>query len=192
MQRTIDPANVAQSLTYTLLDVFDATRDLYQTLRSKQKRDYEQNLRSRGYRTSIDYLEDELDGEEEIVMDKAAVLRQFDIGLQDVGTQFAVGDGTQTFLQIGDKRLQRSTGFHRPESKSLLKFSSWNSICVHPSVRRRTDLYSHISSRYTVSDHYSPVGHHHDIPLWTYLARTDLASSQDLTRSFPGSRHRHR
>lgn len=85
-----------QSLTHTLLDVFDAARDLYQTLKSKQKRDYEANLRSRGYRRSIDYLDDGPDGEEEIVMDKAAVLRQFDNGFDDIGVQFAVGDGTES------------------------------------------------------------------------------------------------
>lgn len=87
------------ALVNTLLDVFDATRDLYQTLKSKQKRDYEHNLRSRGYRRSIDYLDDGPNGEEEIVMDKAAVLRQFDIGVQEVGTQFAMGDGMVFHLQ---------------------------------------------------------------------------------------------
>ncbi|KAF1964039.1 hypothetical protein BU23DRAFT_494175 [Bimuria novae-zelandiae CBS 107.79] len=92
MQRSIDPADVVQSLVHTLSDVFDATKDLYRTLKSKQKRDYEANLRSRGYRRSVDYLDDGPDGEEEIVMDKAAVLRQFDLGIQDVGRQFAVGD----------------------------------------------------------------------------------------------------
>ncbi|KAJ4358766.1 uncharacterized protein N0V89_003350 [Didymosphaeria variabile] len=89
---TVDPANVVQALVNTLVDVFDATRDLYQTLKSKQRRDYEQNLRSRGYRRSIDYVDDGPDGEEEIVMDKAAVRRVFDNGLQDVGSQFALGD----------------------------------------------------------------------------------------------------
>ena len=93
-QKSTDPSNVVQSLTYTLSDVFDAARDLYQTLKSKQRRDYEANLRSRGYRRGVDYMDDGPDGDEEIVMDKAAVLRQFDNGLQDVGPQFAVGDGT--------------------------------------------------------------------------------------------------
>lgn len=82
-----------QALVNTLLDVFDASRDLYQTLKSKQRRDYEHNLRSRGYRRSVDYVDDGPDGEEEIIMDKAAVLRTFDVGLDEVGTQFAVGDG---------------------------------------------------------------------------------------------------
>ncbi|KAK7182215.1 hypothetical protein PSPO01_11688 [Paraphaeosphaeria sporulosa] len=88
----VDPANVVQALVNTLLDVFDATRDLYQTLKSKQRRDYEHNLRSRGYRRSLDHVDDGPDGEEEIIMDKAAVLRTFDVGLDEVGTQFAVGD----------------------------------------------------------------------------------------------------
>ncbi|KAL5422289.1 hypothetical protein PMIN04_004808 [Paraphaeosphaeria minitans] len=87
-----DPANVVQALVNTLLDVFDATRDLCQTLKSKQRRDYEQNLRSRGYRRSTDYTDDRPDDEKEIIMDKAAVLRTFDVGLEEVGTQFAVGD----------------------------------------------------------------------------------------------------
>lgn len=91
---------MVRSLTYTLSDVFDAARDLYQTLKSKQKRDYEANLRSRGYRRGVDYMDDGPDGDQEIVMDKAAVLRQFDNGLQDVGPQFAVGDGKQIFSFI--------------------------------------------------------------------------------------------
>jgi len=90
----VDPANVVQALVYTLLDVFDATRDLYITLRAKEKRDYEYDLRSRGYRRKIDHVEDELQGDGEIVLDKAAVKRQFEIGYSDVGAQFAIGDGT--------------------------------------------------------------------------------------------------
>lgn len=90
-----DPANVVQALVNTLLDVFDATRDLYHTLKSKQRRDYEHNLRSRGYRKSIGYVDDDPDGEEEIIMDKAAVLRTIDVGVEEVGTQFAVGDGKE-------------------------------------------------------------------------------------------------
>lgn len=90
---TVEPANVVQALVNTLLDVFDATRDLYQTLKSKQRRDYEHNLRSRGYRRSVDCVDDGPDGEEDIIMDKAAVLRTFDVGIDEVGTQFAVGDG---------------------------------------------------------------------------------------------------
>ena len=92
----VDPSNVVQALVYTLLEVFDATRDLYQTLKVKEKRDYELSLRSKGYPTSrrIEYVEDGILGkDEDLVMDKAAVTRQFEIGFQRVGSQFAVGDG---------------------------------------------------------------------------------------------------
>lgn len=93
---TADPTNVVQALVYTLLDVFDAARDLHQTLRHKEKRDYEQKLKSKGYPQSrrIEYVEDgELSTDESIVMDKAAVTRQFETGYQDIGAQFAIGDG---------------------------------------------------------------------------------------------------
>jgi hypothetical protein len=75
----VDPANIVQSLVYTLLDVFDSTRDLHQTLRVKEKRDYESSLRSKGYPSSrrIEYVEDEsLGKDEDLVMDKAAVKRR--------------------------------------------------------------------------------------------------------------------
>jgi hypothetical protein len=80
----------------TLLGVFDATRDLFQTLKVKEQRDYELSLRSKGYPTTrrIEYVEDESSGkDEDLVMDKAAVTRQFEIGFQKIGAQFAVGDG---------------------------------------------------------------------------------------------------
>ncbi|KAF2271012.1 hypothetical protein CC78DRAFT_8913 [Lojkania enalia] len=100
---TADPANVVQALVYTLLDVFDATRDLYRTLQNKEKRDYEQALRSKGYSGSrrIELIDDdEAAGDESIVFDKAAVTREFEIGFQDIGAQFAVGDVvSQTSLQ---------------------------------------------------------------------------------------------
>lgn len=86
-----------QALVFTLLSVFDATRDLFQTLKIKEKRDYELSLRSKGYPSSrrIEYVEDEdLGRDEDLVMDKAAVTRQFEIGFQKIGSQFAVGDGT--------------------------------------------------------------------------------------------------
>jgi hypothetical protein len=86
-----------QALVYTLLDVFDATRDLHQTLKAKEKRDYESNLREKGYPSSrrIEYVEDDkLGNDADLVMDKAAVTRQFEIGFQKIGAQFAVGDGT--------------------------------------------------------------------------------------------------
>ncbi|KAF2110103.1 hypothetical protein BDV96DRAFT_651256 [Lophiotrema nucula] len=100
---TADPANVVQALVYTLLDVFDATRDLYKTLKNKERRDYETSLRAKGYPDSrrISYIEDDsIAGDESIVMDKAAVTKEFEIAYQDVGAQFAVGDViTQTALQ---------------------------------------------------------------------------------------------
>jgi hypothetical protein len=93
---TVDPVHVVQALVYTLLDVFDATRDLYETLTVKEQRDYEQNLRSKGYPASrrIEYVNDErLGSDEAIVTDKAVVTRQFDIGYQTMGAEFAMGDG---------------------------------------------------------------------------------------------------
>lgn len=78
------------------MDVFDATRDLYETLTVKEQRDYEQNLRSKGYPASrrIEYVKDErLGSDEAIVTDKAVVTRQFDIGYQTIGVEFAEGDG---------------------------------------------------------------------------------------------------
>jgi UTP-glucose-1-phosphate uridylyltransferase len=95
---------VVQALVFTLLDVFDASRDLYQTLKAKEKRDYEQNLRSRGYPKGrkFDYVEDnEADGDGSLVMDKAAVTRQFEIGFQDIGAMFAVGDGMFCHFSLG-------------------------------------------------------------------------------------------
>ncbi|CAN9345715.1 unnamed protein product [Alternaria alternata] len=93
---TVDPVHVVQALVDTLLDVFDATRDLYETLTVKEQRDYEQNLRSKGYPASrrIEYVKDErLGSDEAIVTDKAVVTRQFDIGYQTIGVEFAEGDG---------------------------------------------------------------------------------------------------
>lgn len=85
-----------QALVYTLLGVFDATRDLFQTLKAKEQRDYELSLRSKGYPASrrVEYVEDEdLGRDEDLVMDKAAVTRQFEIGFQKIGALFALGDG---------------------------------------------------------------------------------------------------
>lgn len=98
----VDPTHVVQALVYTLLDVFDATRDLFQTLKVKEKRDYELTLRSKGYPATrrIEYVEDETLGrDEDLVMDKAAVTRQFKIGFQKTGVQFAIGD-VQTHVAI--------------------------------------------------------------------------------------------
>ncbi|KAL5119548.1 hypothetical protein ACEQ8H_002613 [Pleosporales sp. CAS-2024a] len=95
--RAVDGANVVQlqALVYTLLGVFDATRDLFETLKIKEKRDYELSLRAKGYPVSrrVEYVEDEVVGkDEDLVMDKAAVTRQFELGFQKIGSQFAVGD----------------------------------------------------------------------------------------------------
>jgi hypothetical protein len=94
---------VVQALVYTLLDVFDAARDTYQTLSAKEKRDYEQTLRSKGYPTSrrIEYIEESLADDGSIVLDKAAVTRQFEIGYQTIGAHFAVGDSkSDVVMQI--------------------------------------------------------------------------------------------
>lgn len=87
-----------QALVYTLLDVFDASRDLYNTLRNKERRDYEDSLRSKGYSRRVEYVEDDFGSDEGIVMDKAAVTRQFDLGRDEVGSTFAVGDGEPLLL----------------------------------------------------------------------------------------------
>lgn len=92
---------------YSLLGIFDATRDLFQTLRVKEKRDYERNLRSKGYPASrsIKYVEDEsLGTDEALVMDKAAVTRQFEIGYQALGAEFAKGDSKSTFCVCNLRR----------------------------------------------------------------------------------------
>ena len=97
---------------YTLLDVLDATRDLFQTLRVKEQRDYELALRSKGYPTSrrIEYVEDETLGkDEDLVMDKAAVTRQFEIGFRKTGVQFAIGDG---MLGLGSQMQPLELMFH--------------------------------------------------------------------------------
>lgn len=107
----MDPANVVQALVYTLLDVFDASRDLHQTLRAKEKRDYEQNLRSRGYPSGrkFDYVDDEdAKGDESLVLDKAAVTRQYENGLQDVGARFSIGDGVLIMAQRAIYANQRT------------------------------------------------------------------------------------
>ncbi|KAF1841675.1 uncharacterized protein K460DRAFT_171102 [Cucurbitaria berberidis CBS 394.84] len=92
----VSTVNMLQELVYTILDVFNATRDLYQTLETKEKRDYQLVLQSKGYPTSrrIEYVEDgRLGSDEALVMDKVAVSRQFENGYQALGAQFAMGDG---------------------------------------------------------------------------------------------------
>lgn len=100
---TADPANVTQALVYTLLDVFDATRDTLITLRKKEIRDREDRLRARGYPESrrIEYVDEEsLGSDEGVVLDKSAVTREFELGFQGIGAQFAIGDVvSQTALQ---------------------------------------------------------------------------------------------
>jgi len=96
-QSRVDPANVVESLAYTLLEVLNATRDLYKTLRIKEKRDHETLERSKGYPPSpvSDHLDDDAAaGNASIVLDKAAVKREFDHGMDTLGPPFAVGDGT--------------------------------------------------------------------------------------------------
>lgn len=81
---------------YTLLDVFDATRDLHETLTTKEKRDYELQLRSKGYPSSrkLEFIDDNAaNGNRAILTDKLALLRRYEDGLRDVGSDFAVGDG---------------------------------------------------------------------------------------------------
>jgi hypothetical protein len=71
-QPTIDPAGAMQNLVYTMLDVFDATKDLHQTLTIKDQREYELRLRSKGYSSTkgLEFVRDgELTGEEAIMMD---------------------------------------------------------------------------------------------------------------------------
>jgi hypothetical protein len=84
-----------------MLDVFDATKDLHQTLKAKEQRDHELRLRSKGYSNSrgIEFVKDsELTGEEAIMMDRTALKRQFEIGLREVGPQFAIGDGNSALI----------------------------------------------------------------------------------------------
>ncbi|KAJ8105272.1 hypothetical protein OPT61_g10281 [Boeremia exigua] len=93
--RSDEPTDVLQGIVYTLLDVFDATRDLYQTLSNKDKRDHELQLRSRGYPSSrkLEFVDDaEVIGNRAILTDKLALLRRYEDGLRDFGSKFAVGD----------------------------------------------------------------------------------------------------
>ncbi|KAF3046714.1 hypothetical protein E8E11_007524 [Didymella keratinophila] len=91
--------DVLQGIVYTLLEVFDATRDLYQTLTNKDKRDLEQKLRSNGYPSSrkLEFIDDaEVNGTRAILTDKLALLRRYEDGLRDAGPTFAVGDVART------------------------------------------------------------------------------------------------
>ncbi|KAI8937686.1 hypothetical protein NX059_005387 [Plenodomus lindquistii] len=109
--RATNPDQVSvQALVYTLFEVFDATKDLYQTLANKEQREYEETLRSKGYPSSrrVEYVKDETRGSDEgISMDKAAVKRQFEVGYSTVGADFAIGDVTaHTALQAQIIKLQ--------------------------------------------------------------------------------------
>ena len=112
-----------QALVCTLLDVFEATRDLYRTLTTKEQREYEQNLRAKGYPVSrrVEYVNDErLGSDEAFVTDKAAVTRQFDIGYQAVGAEFAMGDGmhfsSMRLHKLGSLLHQASLCFYQHSS----------------------------------------------------------------------------
>ncbi|KAF1934052.1 uncharacterized protein M421DRAFT_111689 [Didymella exigua CBS 183.55] len=90
-----EPTDVLQGVVFTLLEVFDAARDLYQTLTNKEKKDLEKKLRSKGYPSSrkLEVIDDtEVDGNRAILTDKLALLRRYEDGLRDVGPAFAVGD----------------------------------------------------------------------------------------------------
>ena len=122
---------------YTLLDVFDATRDLYQTLTQKEQRDYEQNLRSKGYPVSrrIEYVKDErLGSDESIGIDTAAVTRQFEIGYQALGTEFAIGDGKSSSLS---SRKEASSVLKSLQAPRTLPLStSSESVCADRSINQ--------------------------------------------------------
>jgi hypothetical protein len=114
---------VLQALVYTLLDVFDATRDLYQTLTEKEQRDYEHNLRSKGYPVSrrIEYVKDErLGSDESIGMDTAKVTRQFEIGYQALGTEFAIGDGKSSSLSSRNEASSLSQNLQASRTPPLV------------------------------------------------------------------------
>jgi hypothetical protein len=111
---------------YTLLDVFDASRDLYKTLANKEQRDYEQNLRTKGYPVSrrIEYVKDErLGSDETIGMDRSTVTRQFEIGYQALGVEYAVGDGMSSSLTSSSGCVSR-----RNPSPSRKHFASTKTL----------------------------------------------------------------
>ena len=143
-----------QALVYTLLDVFDASRDLHETLKAKEKRDYEQSLRSRGYPSGrkFDYVDEVASGDGSLVLDKAAVTRQFEIGFQEVGAQFAIGDG--------------------------MFFSLFSSACrLFEKECQTADHYSDHTNLASVTDHHTAIGHHNYLPVWTHIARAHIAPS---------------
>lgn len=95
-----DTPDLQQAILYTLLDVFDAARDLYQTLTIKGKRDC---ARAKGYASSrkIDIVDDVAEnGTRGILTDKLAVLKRYEDGLRGVGEEFAIGDGGLPLLSL--------------------------------------------------------------------------------------------
>ncbi|KAF2132413.1 hypothetical protein P153DRAFT_311407 [Dothidotthia symphoricarpi CBS 119687] len=198
---SVDPVNVVQALVYTLLDVFDATRDLHQTLRVKEKREYEQSLRAKGYPSSrrIEYVEDdEFDGDEAIVMDKAAIKRQYELGCQEIGTQFAVGDVlSHTALQSQIITLQSvlvTTFLYGPTSSSSVSHQLSNlgkssrtagTTCVDilaaQQQRQRVTLPSVTRSRRSTIAHTSPTK--------TLLYPTTINGASSVSTTLVESRH---
>ena len=86
--------DVLQGIVYALLEVFDATKDLYETLMNKDKRDHEQQLRAKGYPRKLEFIDDNgANGARAILTDKLALLRRYEDGLRGVGPEFAAGDG---------------------------------------------------------------------------------------------------
>ncbi|KAF3000776.1 hypothetical protein E8E13_005190 [Curvularia kusanoi] len=120
--------DVLQSIVYTLLDVFDATRDLYQTLTAKDKREVEFQMRAKGFSGTrqLEYLDDaEVSGKRGILTDKLAVLRRYEDGLRDAGDGFAIGDAlSHVSLQSEVIRLQGlllTTFLYGPTSEEPLQ-----------------------------------------------------------------------
>lgn len=93
--RDDESTDILQGIVYKLLDVFDATRDLHQTLSDKDQRDYELQLRSKGYPSArkLEFVDDsKVNGNRAILTDKLALLRRYEDGLRDLGSEFAIGD----------------------------------------------------------------------------------------------------
>jgi len=110
MSVVVNAHNVVEALVYTLYDSCDAARDLYQTLKIKEKRDYEQSLRSKGYPSSrrIEFVDDESFGKDaNFALEKVAITQQFEVGYRKYGEQFLVGDLlSQMALQAQIIKLQ--------------------------------------------------------------------------------------
>jgi hypothetical protein len=118
-----------QDLVHTMLDVFDAARDLHQTLSIKEQRDHELRLRAKGYPSSrgIEFVKDsDVSGEEAIMMDKTALKRQFETGLREIGPQFAIGDGKSW------SELQRASRINK-KIRSIVAYCS--AVSDHRSAR---------------------------------------------------------